>query len=450
MSQSNSSPTPTNFLDAVANFSALVVDPSASFGQVIVSCLKELGFAENKIFFSRKYNESNEIINKEKPQILITEYFVDRKLGMQLIHQQASVLPKESMRVSVLVTHNRSASAIAEAAEELVDDYILKPFSMGMMSARLRTLIQKKLNPPEYLVHIGLGKKFLDENNYQKAREEFQLALKLEKKPTLALFYEGYTNLVQNDFGIAIDSFRKGLDIQPLHYKCLIGEFDAFYEQKKYDEAYTVAPKIVDNYPLSPKRLGNLFIAAVFSKNLDDIPKYYDVFTKLDRRTQELTQVFSAALLTAGKFQIKANNLEKAVECFELGINVVGADPQYIDKVIRELLKMKSSGAHAASGIIAKFPSQDIGGKVHSALSFLVDQYLRPRHQVIEQGRKLVGQGYADKDCYVTLVRLLTDDEKVVLAEDVAAKAVKDFPDIRGELYEMIEKANAAILNKKA
>jgi len=423
----------------------LIVDPSASFGQTLVGTLMEMGAPTQKVLYSKKYEDAQRIIQEYKPQILITEYFIGQKFGLSLIDQQAKAVG-ETAKVSILITHNSASSAIAEAAEEQVDDYILKPFSMGQMKERLSAVIKRKMNPTSYSLKIRSGKKLLRDKQFEKAELEFLEAKKLTDKPTLAHYYVGYSKYLQKSFTTALDEFRGGRKLQPLHFKCLIGEFDSNFEQKKYEDAFQLIPTIMENYPISPKRLGSIIIATVFSNHHDQIPKYFEIFKLLDHKPPELMKVFSAGLMTAGKYQVKMNNQEKAVACFEMGVSVIGADVSYLDQVIRELLKI--GAAEQAAQFLSKFPSTEFGSASYLRLGFLIDRFLLPAHQVIEKGKKLVSLGYACSDSFLTLIDLALANNKIVLAEDIAAKAVLTHPDLRSKIYKKIEDRKLELENK--
>jgi DNA-binding response OmpR family regulator len=363
----------------------LIVDPSASFGLTLVATLTEMGAPTHKVLFSKKYDDAKQMINDYNPKILITEYFVGQKLGLSLIEQQGQQLG-EANKISIMITHNSSTSSIAEAAEEHVDDYILKPFSKGQMKARLADVIRRKMNPSTYSLKIREGKKFLFEKEFAKAELEFLEAMKLSEKPTLAHYYVGYSKFLQKNFATALQEFRSGRLLQPLHFKCLVGEFDSYFEQKKYEEAFKLSPILMENYPVSPKRLSNIIIAAVFSNHHEQIPKYYDAFKAMDHKTPELIKVFSAALMTAGKYQLKKNNLQMANLCFEMILSVAGSDVNYLDQIIRELLKVNV--ADLAAKYLTKFPSSEYGLAPHARLGFLIDCQLLPRHLAIEKRQK--------------------------------------------------------------
>ncbi|WP_413287663.1 response regulator [Bdellovibrio sp. HCB337] len=422
----------------MTNLSALVVDHSASYIHGITASLKALGCAEDKIYSAKKYADAQNIIATKKPDILITEYSVEGKSGLELINQLNA---QSANKISVIISHNNSGVSIAEAAEELVDDYIVKPFQGGQVSERLKDIIRRKVNPSDYIKNIRAGKQMLIEKRLNEAENYFLSAVPLEKKPTLARYYMGYTKVCQNNYPMAVDEFKKGLAIQPLHFKCLTGSFDALFDQKAYASAYHLAPTILNNYPIGAKRLGNLFISAVFSGHLEEVPKYYSIFLTLDNVTPELRKVFSAALLAAGRFQINRNEIDKAAECFELGVQVLGPEVEYIDKAVRALLKTKDKGPQHAQKILQRFPKGQVGSKEHSSLVFLISTRTQTRAQAIELGRKLLINNYADAECYQTYLQLLIADSKITTAEDVAAKASRDFPALRKTFYDLLETA---------
>lgn len=419
------------------NLSALVVDHSTSYTHGIAASLKSLGCAEENIYIAKKYEDAKEIINAKRPDILITESSLNGRQGLELV---GLLNAQSANKISVIISHSNSGPSIAEAAEELVDDYIVKPFQGGQISERLRAIIARKVNPSDYIKCIRAGKQFLIDGKLREAESQFQSAMSLDKKPTLAHYYLGYTKFIQNSYPPAVDEFKKGLDLQPLHFKCLTGNFDAFFEQKSFASAYGLAPAILENYPIGPKRLGNLFISAVFAGHLEEIPKYYGLFLSLDTVTPELRKVFAAALLAAGRFHINRGETDKAAESFDLGIQVVGPDVEYIDKAIRALLNTKDKGPQHAAKLLQRFPNAKVGGKEHSALVFLTAVRSQHKPQAIELGRKLVVNGHADAECYQALVVLLVEDKKQTLAEDVVAKAVREYPALRKTLYDILEK----------
>ncbi len=416
---------------------ALIVEPSMPFAQSIIAFLKDFGVSSQNIFHARKFADAQEIIRTQKPKILITEYALDTQTGVALI---PNILEnyEEANKITILLTHDAGSSIIAEAAEEHVDSYYLKPISISDFSERFVKTVLSKIKATPFQVKIRSGKNNLKEKNYSLAVEDFTQAKTLQSNSPLIYYYLGLTHSLQSLGSEALKMFAEGLKINGLHYKCLLGKFDILYELKDYPAAYDVAKVIAKHFPLSPKRLGHILVASVFSHNLEDVPKYFEIYKHLEARPPELTKIFSAALSAAAKHYLKINNIAKADECFQMGVNVIGADATYIDMIIRELLKVRA--CQQAEAYLKLYPAHEIGQKHYSQGTFLIGLQSRSdRDEIIEIGKKLLTNNFADKECYLQFVKFLVDVNKKTLAEDVTTRAIKEHPELRKELYDMIE-----------
>lgn len=414
----------------IENLSVLVVDNSFAVVDTAFTALQKSGFSRSKMHSTKSFKDAVDFIKNKKPDFLITDYFIDGRSGLELI---ALLTEQSADKMTMVITHNNSSSAIAEAAEELVDDYLIKPFLPTMLTERIQNLVKRKLTPPQYLAEIRKGKQLLLQSQFQAANTHFKNASFLDPKPTLAHYYLGHAHYLQKQFEDAILGYKAGLEFRPLHFKCLTGQFDAYFEQKRFQDAYKLVPELTQHYPIGPRRLCNLFVAAVYSGRMEDVPGYYDLFLKLHHVTPELRRIFSAALFVAGRFHMTRNSMDKALSCFDCGLQVIGADLSYIDKVVRTLVSAGISASEHAAQYLRKFPSEYVGGAEYSALLYLVDQYRKTPAQLIEQGRSLVQKNFADADCFRILIKSLLAEERTTLAEDYITRAVRLFPGLRKE-----------------
>jgi tetratricopeptide (TPR) repeat protein len=421
----------------LAHEKILVVEPSSSFSQIIASTLIELGAKSENIIVCKRFKDAFQALFAHKPRILLTEFFVDDRQGLSLVEIQSQFFD-DSARIAALITHNSSDSAVAEAAEGHVDAYLLKPFSIGGLQERLVKLILKKTNPTDYEKKIRQGKALLVLGEFEKALAQFAEAAALSDKPSLACYYEGKTHLMQHEFVKAEDVFGEGLRIKPRHYKCLLGLFDATSQQKNFKKAYEIATALQDSYPVNQQRLSDFLVAAVYSENFKDVLGYFKYYQSIDVPSRELIKIFSAALFAAGKFYVGRQQEREAIECFTHGVIVVGPELVYLDNLIRELVKIRSG--EAASQFLKKVPAEQVGGPVHSRLSFLISQFFVTKDDLIQRGRKLVQDGMADADSFRLLIKILVETNKKTLAEDIASKATQAYPDLRGEIYQEIAK----------
>lgn len=424
--------------------SVLIVEPSPAFTSTIQSCLHGFGVKGNQVITCQKFTDAKRILADRKPKVLITEYDLGENFGLALIEEQEKH-HSEMSRISIIVTKNSSDSAVSEAAEEQVDAFILKPFSVDTFNDRLRDAFARKVQPSAYVQKIREGKNELVDGNYNPALSEFDEAKPLNNKPSLAHYYSGHVLQLQGDLKRALREYSEGLRFNPLHYKCLIGQFEVLMEQKNYHEAYKLVGTIRENYPLTSHRLGQIFIAAVYTQHFDDLPSYYELFLRLDQRTPWLVQLTTLALLTAAKFCVREKNLPKAMIFFDMATVTSARDVKVIEQIIDELFKVKAS--HEAQLIFAKILPSDVGSPIHSQLGFKVDSMILPRDQVMEKGRKLVMAGHGTPDIYRSMIDLTMALGKAPLAESVIAKAIETHPALRAELYKQFEDLQAAAKN---
>lgn len=414
----------------------LIVEPSQAFASTVQFCLAGLGVKSGMILTARKYADACKMIADKKPKLLITEYEIERQFGLALVEMQEHHYAEDS-RISMVVTKNSSDSVVAEAAEEQVDAFLLKPFSADALSEKIKGVLDRKTNPSPYVSKIRDGKVLLSNKDYVGAVREFKAAKSLHEKPTLACYYAGSVMQNHAKWDPALLEFREGRQYQPLHYKCLIGEFEVLISQKRFAEAHQLVAPIKNNYPLTPRRLGQLIMASIFTKHFEEIMPYFQLYSALETRSQELNKITSMAMFTAGRHYLEVKDIAQATQLFEKGAIVAAREFTYLERVITELLQAKA--IDAAQDFLGKAQASTVGTPEHNRLAFKVDLHVLSRSQMIERARKLVQNGEATPDLYKTIVELMVTDGKVTLAESVIARAVQEFPDLRASLFAILE-----------
>jgi DNA-binding response OmpR family regulator len=413
----------------------LIVEPSQTFSASIQQCLNEMNLSIGQVITARKFEDAKRVIHERKPKIVITEYEVEAKFGLTLLETQGDY-HDELNRVSIIVTRNTTDSAVAEAAEEEIDAYILKPFSPDNFTYKFLEILDRKVRPSEYAKKIRSGKKLFAANQLEAALGEFIESKKLDKKPTLACYYAGQVYQVRGEFQKALAEYREGRTYQPLHYKCLMAEFEELITREGYKEAYRLIPLIKANYPVTSHRLGQIFIAAVFTQHFDEIADYFQLFLKMEGRTPKLVQLTSLALLTAGRYFLGKNDTARACEYFEMGVLASSRDIRYIEKIVHDLLQ--ANAIKEAEYFLAKVQPHDVGTPEHARLAFKVDRHVLTPEQTIEKGRKIVSAGQGTPEVYEILVKTLALAGKEPMAESIISRALEDHPELRAPLYKVL------------
>lgn len=421
-----------SMLDLLGDSPCLIVEPSPLFSASLLAALGDLGLPSNQIILSRRFADARKVIEQKKPKLILTEYDLPPGLGLSLIEMQEA-LHDERSRVSIIVTKNSTDSAVAEAAEGPVDAFLLKPFSTDVFRQRLAEVFQRKTNPSAYQRRLIEGRRRFLVKEFDEAVQECEAAKGLDEKPTMAYFLAGASRQGQGSLDQALREYREGRRLQPLHYRCLIGEFETLMAMENYREAYAVVPLIRDNYPLTSQRLGQIFTAAVFSYRFEDLPAYFELFLQTDNRTPWLNKLVSLAMFTAGKFWLQKKDFTRAVEAFESGITVKGRDLELMGMIVDECL---AAAAYAeADAFAGKLLPADLNSPAGQRLRFKVDLRLQAPETMVDRGRRLVLAGHADADTYLQLIPLLLKTGRTTLAETIAHRASTEFPALKGKFY---------------
>ena len=334
----------------------LLVDHSAACREGIKDLLIDLGAEESLIQSALSLKKAFEIVERYQPSIVVSEFRLGQESALELSPKMNNYLESRSEKLFMIVTSNATESAVAEAAEGEVDAYILKPFSRHHLQDFLLKVIYPKMNPSPYLQLLEKGKSFLSKAQWDSAESCFQQALVLTEKPSSIYFYLGKIQEQQNRMEAALNFYQKGITFNPLHFRCLGSKLDVLEKLQKYNEAYSVAQVLNNNFPMSPLRLGKAIQLAVYTQNFSDVQKLYDKFKKLEYKTTVLTKIVSAALHVCGKFLIQREMSESALKAFRDSIATDNHEPTAIERSVKYLAQVGNK--NGAESLLKLYPSE--------------------------------------------------------------------------------------------
>src|SRR5207302_278279 len=121
-----------------------------------------------------------------------------------------------------LLSGRSSAIAACGAAEDDVDAILAKPFSMEVLRETFQEVLSRKATPSVYDLRVQEGKNHFKQEQWLKAMDVFQMAIKEDPRPALACYYLGeiLSRLGRRDE--ALKTFETGLKFQPDHYRCMM------------------------------------------------------------------------------------------------------------------------------------------------------------------------------------------------------------------------------------
>jgi tetratricopeptide (TPR) repeat protein len=267
------------------------------------------------------------------------------------------------------VTSNISQTAVAKAAEEDVDSFIIKPYTVQSIQENLVSTVSQKVKPPEYILKIDQAKVLIKANKLDEALVILNEAKKLHPKPALALFYIGQAEYMKESVEVAKGAYSTGLSFNNIHYKCLLGLYEMFLEQRKYSEAYQVVKKIAKFFPANPDRLAQVVRLAIQTENYDDMQMYYEIFTSLDERTESMVNYIGAGLFVSGKHKLMNQKYDEAVRLFD---NIAVSCSEF-SKFIRAMIcaLVEYGQVSSAEKYLSRFPPGSLDKE-----DYLVSEYL--------------------------------------------------------------------------
>lgn len=424
----------------------LVADPSPSSRSAMGRLIVELGAKTHNVVLVNMFEHAMEAVEKKNPRVIIAEYDIGKRCGLELFQRLRTLKPKESKDcLFVILTGNTSQTAVARAAEEDLDAYIIKPYTPETVRRTMLQAAIRKIKPPEYVLALEAGKKLMEESKLDEAEAEFTRATALDPSPSLAYYYLGQIKWLRQIIAESKGNYQKGLGFNRIHYKCLVGLYELMMKQNAHGEAYEVVRKLSQYFPANPKRLTEILRLAIVTGKYEDIEKYYSVFTNIDERDETLIKYVCAALVVCGKYYLAGNlGHSRALDLFRKA-SVTGTGRANILKEI--ILALVDNGlSKEAHHFLERFPQDARDSEDFLLMKLLIADGENQGGVVINQGRMLMTRGCSEERLYNAMIRRGMESKLSKLAMDeIMEKAVQKLP-AKKEHFEKLVKDTEARL----
>lgn len=382
------------FEEFLSDNKILIVDKSSASRRRLVKTLCDMGSKRHLISSVAHYSEAIDVIKAEKPKLVLSDYKVQGGSGFDLFKEYRLQEKNVKDIIMILITSNISQSAVAKAAEEDVDSFIIKPYTMKSLEKSLITAVISKLYPSEYMKLIDAGKEKMFAGQYDEALEIFEQAKSKSKTPSLAFFYHGQTEAFMEQAEKAKGDYAAGLEINNIHFKCQVGLYELLIKQEKYFEAYDVVRNIARYFPANPDRLKEVIRLAIKTENFEHMEEYYELFTDLEERESDVIKYVCSGMYVSGKYYLYNDKADNARSIFDkVAISCEGAS-----NFLKEMIKSLSSyGFYEDCKSMLKRFSKDN----ESIADYMISTYLAHLDEMnnterISQGLELFNNGHKD------------------------------------------------------
>ncbi len=416
----------------------MIVDKSSASRRRLAKTLSELDAKMVNVHMFSRYDEAAKALETVQPALILSDYHLGDGSGFDLFRKYREMATEESKSaVLVLITSNVSQSAVAKAAEEDVDSFIIKPYTIETLSEGLISAYITKIHPSDYIKKIDEGKELLFNSKNEEALAKFEEAKKLSKKPSLACFYIGQCHYIQKIKEEAIDNYEEGISFNKIHYKCQIGLYELYYKDKMYDQAYSIVKNIAKYFPANPDRLNSIVRLAVITENFQDMNYYYEIFKSLEMREKETIQYICAGLYVTGKYYLIQGKPDEALLVFgKIAVSSAG-ETKFYRAMIETLIEYEME--EEAEKIINRFDSDEKLSHDYLISEFLLQATHESDEKIIQLGYELIEQKIENYSCFKVLLESLVQCEYEGKAKDIAQRMVELFPEKKDEIIEIYD-----------
>ena len=381
----------------------LIVDKNSGSRNRLLKIVSDLGAKRHMIHTSSGVVEATGILKEKNITLVLSDYVVAGGSGFDLFKMIRQQQPDNKNLCLVLVTSNISQTAVAKAAEEDVDSFIIKPYTLQSIQESLIATIMAKITPSEYTVKIDEAKTCIAAADLDRATEILTEAMELNPKPALALFYLGQIEYMRQYIDEAQGSYSEGLSFNTIHFKCLVGLYDLFLREQKFHEAYQVVKKISKYFPANPDRLGEIIRLAVRTENFVDMQFYYDIFITLEERPTVLMNYMGAGLYVGGKHFLLNNDSKTAYKYFD-NIAVSCSDLTKFNRAVITFL-VSQGLAEYAQRFLSRFSASARLKEDFLVCDLLVDAGINVEsHIIVKKGLELYNKKVRDIHCMKVLL----------------------------------------------
>jgi tetratricopeptide (TPR) repeat protein len=424
------------FAQFVQSTHTLIADPNGSSRVRLGATLAELGAKQNAISYAGTYEEAQAVINERRPRLILCEFALGPHSGLDLLIDQRKLKPELKDCVFALITGNTSQSAVAAAAEEDVDTFIIKPYTLDSLKRTLTKAAVTKLYPSDYVKTIEAGKKQLFGGGPQAALKTFEQAVKMDPKPALACFYKGQAEDLLKALDTASKDFKQGLTYNKIHYKCLIGLYELMMKKKEYKEAYGVVKRVAQYFPANPKRLASVLRLAIMTESYEDIEAYYRIFTMIENRNDELVRYICSALIVTGRYYFMNKYNTRALELVEKAAVSSAGKTSFLRYAIELLVEFDKH--EEAKGMLKRFPPDQQKGADYQSMDLLIARKSLDTGVLLQKGREVLKSGVESPVIYEIMIEASTKAGLGDTAEELYRVASKRYPDHAGKFKSLM------------
>src|SRR5665647_1162993 len=137
------------FKEYIDKNDVLVVDKNPSSRSRLLKIMVDLGCKRHMVHTAGTLQEASDLISAKKIGIVLSDYYIGGGSGFDLFKFIREKNPTAKDLSFILVTSNISQTAVAKAAEEDVDSFVIKPYTLQSIQENLISTVCTKVKPSD-------------------------------------------------------------------------------------------------------------------------------------------------------------------------------------------------------------------------------------------------------------------------------------------------------------
>lgn len=393
--------------------------------------LKNSYMDKEKIFLAHNYKDAIKVMEKELPEIIISEYQLnDEYNGLDLFDFHQKQYENRLNVVFCLVTENFTPELIIKVAEGEIDSLISKPFTPNTLEKKFYSGLKNKINPSEYQLEMEKGKLLYREGKKTDSLEVFKNAQGMNAAPTTALYYQGLIHKDKENFENAVQCFVEGAKYTHNHYGCLHELFNIFMDQKNFPKALQVHELISKHFPVDAKNLPPLIEMSVQLERYDDLVKYYKIILEAEDVNIAIKNKLAYALIQSGKKLLSGYKKTTAMDFFTKAIELSQGDEKILTEVTRGLIKAQEY--EQAEKLLSELAVESKSPKLRELKLDILERLNQKPDEILKLGMELLREGHTNLKTYkIVIKRSKQLGRRKDLIEDIIYEAKKKYPTLK-------------------
>ena len=296
----------------IHKMTVLIADDMIAMCRSIHTMLRVIGYGKT-FFFAHNGQDALSILNRESVDILLLDYNMPGMSGGEVISHIREDRNLRDIPV-IMVTAQAYQDYVAEAAESVIDAYILKPLTIKVLDEKISLVVEKANNPPPMVEHLKKAMNLDDEGDIDAAIEEAKLAMEAEPGSSRPIRDLGYYCYKNNDLKEAEKWLLKAaemnyMDVFAFHY---LGEL--YLKLNNIEKAQHYFEKAMRISPRHLSRGINFGKTLVQIKMISRAIAVFDQALELSGSTMELREEIAYFCIEAGASEYAAKLLESIIK----------------------------------------------------------------------------------------------------------------------------------------